>query len=100
MKTNRLGVSCPWRTINDFNNGRNRKEKSQMSRLCRECKKGTLEITGMGAYEDTILVQCPECGEEYELEPDGFGEGGMELVEAFEIEQKSREQEEKEDADG
>jgi RNase P subunit RPR2 len=69
-----------------------------MSRICRECRKGTLEITGMGAYEDTILVQCPECGEEYELEPDGFGEGGIELVEAFEIEQKRREQEEKEDA--
>jgi hypothetical protein len=52
----------------------------------------------MGAWEDTILVQCTECGEEYELEPDGLGEGGMEMVEAFEIEMKRREQEDKEDA--
>jgi len=49
--------------------------------------------------KDTVLVECPECGEEYELEPDGLGEGGMEMVEAFEIEQKRREQDEKEDGD-
>lgn len=71
-----------------------------MSRICRECKKGRVEVTGMGDYEDTILVACPECGEEYELEPDGLDEGCMEMVEAFEIEQKRRKQEEKEDADG
>jgi hypothetical protein len=70
-----------------------------VSRICRECKKGTLRITGLGAYEDTILVECPECGEEYELEPDGLGEGGMEMVEAFEIEQKRREVDEKEGKD-
>ena len=68
-----------------------------MSRICRECKKGTLRIIGMGAYEDTILVECPECGEEYELEPDGLGEAGMEMLEAFEIEQKRRKQEEEDD---
>ncbi len=71
-----------------------------MSRICRECRTGVLKVTGMSAYEDTILVQCQDCGEEYELEPDGLGEGGMEMVEAFEIEQKRREQEDKEDADG
>ena len=71
-----------------------------MSRICRECAANALRIIGMGAWEDTIVVQCTECGEEYELEPDGLGEGGMELVEAFEIEQKRREQEEKEDTDG
>jgi hypothetical protein len=64
-----------------------------MSRICRECRKGTLQVTGMGDFEDTLLVECPECGEEYELEPDGLGEGGMEMVEAFEIEQKRLEQE-------
>jgi hypothetical protein len=71
-----------------------------MSRICRECGKGRVEVIGMGDYEDTILVACPECGEEYELEPDGLDEGCMEMVEAFEIEQKRRKQEEKEDADG
>ena len=71
-----------------------------MSRQCPECKRGTLRVTGLGSYEDTILVECPDCGEEFELEPDGLDEGGMELVEAFEIEQKRHEQGEKEDADG
>ena len=69
-------------------------------RRCPECQMGTLRVTGMGAYEDTILVECPECGYEAELEPDGLGEGAMEMVEAFEIEQKRRKQDEKEDADG
>lgn len=68
-----------------------------MSRICRECKKGTLKVIGMGPYEDTIIVECQECGEEYELEPDGLGEGGMEMVEAFEIEQKRRQQEDQEE---
>lgn len=68
-----------------------------MSRFCRECKKGTLKVTGMGPYEDTIFVECQECGEEYEVEPDGLGEGGMEMVEAFEIEQKRRAEEEEEE---
>jgi len=57
----------------------------------------------MGHWEDTILVECPECGEEYEVEPDGLDEGGMEMVEAWEIEQKNRrreEQEDEEDANG
>ena len=74
-----------------------------MSRICRECKKGVLKVIGMGHWEDTILVECPECGEEYEVEPDGLDEGGMEMVEAWEIEQKNRrreEQEDEEDANG
>ena len=70
-----------------------------MSRICRECKKGTLKVIGMGPYEDTIIVECQECGEEYELEPDGLDEGCMEMVEAFELEQKRRQQEEKEDTE-
>jgi len=57
-----------------------------------------VEIVGMGPYEDTILVECPNCGAEYEVEPDGLGEGGLEMVEAFEIEEKRRNNEEKEDA--
>jgi len=53
----------------------------------------------MGPYEDTIIVECPECGEEYELEPDGLGEGGMEMVEAFEIEMKRTEKEDEDEDD-
>jgi hypothetical protein len=69
-----------------------------MSRRCPECKRGRLEIVGMGDLEDTILVECPECGAELELEPDGLGEGGLEMVEAFEAEQKRRQQEVAEEA--
>lgn len=72
-----------------------------MSRICRECRKGELKILGLGPYEDTIEVECqnPECGESYEIEMDGFGEGCLEAEQAFEIEQKRR-QEDKEDSNG
>ncbi len=70
-----------------------------MSRICRQCKKGTLKVVGMGPYEDTIIVECQECGEEYEVEPDGLGDGAMGMVEAWEIEQKRRQQEEQEDTE-
>lgn len=68
-----------------------------MNRICRECRKGTLQIVGMGAYEDTIIVECPECGESYEVEPDGLGEGGMEMLEAYEVEMKRRDEEDAEE---
>jgi len=55
-----------------------------MPYICRECKMNTLKITGTGFYGDTITVQCQnqECYESYEVEPDGLGEGGMEMVKA------------------
>ena len=40
----------------------------------------------MGSFGDTILVECTECGYEAELEPDGLGEGGFEMIEAMQIE--------------
>ena len=52
-----------------------------MSRKCSECG-GELEILGTGHYGDTIEVECKDCCEFFELEPDGLGEGGMEWVEA------------------
>ncbi len=55
-------------------------------RRCPECGKKSLEITGMGGFEDTILVDCDECGYSAELEPDGLGEGGFEMLEAMQIE--------------
>ena len=61
-----------------------------MSSICRECHKGRLKITGVGGFEDTILVECSHCGEEYEVEPDGLGEGGMEMLEAMEVEMSER----------
>ena len=62
-----------------------------MSRRCPECTTGTLRIVGMGDYEDTILVEC-DCGFEGELEPDGLGEGGIEMVEAFDVAMRARRQ--------
>ena len=55
--------------------------KVVMSRECRECG-GELEIQGTGYLNDTIEVECSDCGEFYEVEPDGLGEAGMEFVEA------------------
>lgn len=54
---------------------------------CKECD-GELKITGTGYYGDTVEVECqnPDCGECYELEPDGLGLGGDEFVMAAAIE--------------
>ena len=52
---------------------------------CRECN-GKLKIIGTGFYGDTIEVECQACGEFYEVEPDGLGEAGFEMVEAQMIE--------------
>ena len=52
---------------------------------CRECN-GKLKIIGTGLYGDTIEVECQACGEFYEVEPDGLGEAGLEMVEAQMIE--------------
>ena len=50
---------------------------------CPECN-GKLKILGTGGFGDTIVVKCqnPDCGEFFELEPDGLGMGGLEFVEA------------------
>lgn len=42
---------------------------------CRECG-GPLQVTD--ADDATMLVECEQCGESYSVEPDGFGDGGME----------------------
>ncbi len=51
-------------------------------RKCRECGDGYLDVIGTSGFGDTIEVECDNCGETYELEPDGLGEGGMEWVDA------------------
>lgn len=53
---------------------------------CRECKKKTLKIVGTGYYGDTIEVECTSCGAFYEVEPDGLGQGGLEMIDAMEME--------------
>lgn len=64
-----------------------------MSRICRECNQGRLEIEGLGEYGDTIEVYCPYCGTVYEIELDGFGEGCLEAEEAYIKEQQKKENE-------
>jgi len=53
---------------------------------CRECETGTLKIMGTAGFNDLIEVECqnPECGEVYEVEPDGLGGGGLEFIDAIE----------------
>ncbi len=70
--------------------------KKRKKRKCWECGEKGVVIDGLGTYEDTILVHCEECGMDTELEPDGLGEAGFELVEAFEIEMKNRQEEDSE----
>jgi hypothetical protein len=61
-------------------------------RTCRECQTPySLKILGIGYYGDTIEVECKACGETYEVEMDGLGEAGMEMIEAFQAEQKRSE---------
>jgi len=52
---------------------------------CRECA-GELEIIGTGGFGDTVMVICEDCRIEYEVEPDGLGMGGMELMYAKQAE--------------
>lgn len=54
-----------------------------MSRICVECNKVKYEITDVTNY--SISVYCPNCGDERELELDGFDEGGLEWVEAMSL---------------
>ena len=46
---------------------------------CRKCG-GELEIQGTGGYGNTIVVECTECGEGYEVEPDGLNMSGEEMI--------------------
>jgi hypothetical protein len=41
---------------------------------CRECE-GQLEIVGAG--DVSLDVSCLECGDEYAVETDAFGDGGI-----------------------
>ncbi len=42
---------------------------------CRACG-GELQVTD--ADDATMLVECAACGETYSVEPDAFGDGGIE----------------------
>ena len=53
--------------------------------ICKECKEKALKIVGIGYYGDTIEVECTACGEFYEVEPDGLGQGGLEMITAMEM---------------
>jgi hypothetical protein len=57
-----------------------------MSRKCRNEKcDGTLIIQGVAGFNDLIEVECDKCQDNFELEPDGLGDGGLEMVEAMQI---------------
>ncbi|MHC4780442.1 MAG: hypothetical protein ACYTFG_17870 [Planctomycetota bacterium] len=48
---------------------------------CTECG-GKLQVQGTGGFGDTIEVECVDCGNWLELEPDGLDCGGLEWVAA------------------
>ena len=52
---------------------------------CRECRIGNLEIVGTAGFDDMVEVHCtnPECDETYEVEPDGLGMCGDEMLVAL-----------------
>jgi hypothetical protein len=56
-----------------------------MPELCRECEIGSLKVIGLGGYDDLVQVECRHCGAIYDVEPDGLGRSGDELVEAWAI---------------
>ena len=61
-------------------------EAVNMSRKCRsESCDGTLIIQGVAGFNDLIEVECNKCKDCYEVEPDGLGEGGLEMVDAMMI---------------
>jgi hypothetical protein len=66
---------------------------------CRECLIGELDIIGTGSYG--VEVECLNhgCGEIYEVEPDGLGQGGLEYVEAQMIDRQKIQDEEFQDTD-
>lgn len=55
----------------------NEMDEKSMTR-CIECRAGELRILGTGFYGDTVEVECQNCGEIYEVEPDGPGMAGEE----------------------
>lgn len=47
---------------------------------CRTCR-GQIEI--IAADDATMTVECVECGDLYLVEPDAFGDGGIDYYPAF-----------------
>ena len=57
-------------------------EGVELINSCKECN-GKLEILGTGILGDTIEVECSDCGEGYEVEPDFFSSDCLEMAEAI-----------------
>jgi len=64
---------------------------------CKECGNKSLTIQGLGYLGDTIEVECSSCGINYEVEQDGLGQGGLEMIDAINAETERNEPENKED---
>lgn len=52
-----------------------------MKPKCFRCKTGNLEVIDVDNC--SITVFCDECNEEYRIEPDGLGQGGLEWIDAM-----------------
>jgi hypothetical protein len=60
---------------------------SKRDGACRSCG-GQLEITG--ADDATMTVECLDCGDEYPVETDAFGDGGIDYYPRFLAEELER----------
>jgi hypothetical protein len=63
---------------------------------CRECGNGELKVLGTGGFGDVVEVECqnPNCGEIYDVEPDGLGMGGEEWILAKSIDEQNKQEKE------
>lgn len=65
--------------------------------VCRECG-GQLQV--VDADDSTMTVLCEDCGDEYLVEPDAFGDGGTMYYVGFLAEQAEGVPDEPEDIEG
>ena len=56
-----------------------------MARECFIC--GTPDMEIVGVDDCSVFVFCNACNEEFRVEPDGLNEGGMEWVEAMQMQE-------------
>ena len=65
--------------------------------VCRDCG-GQLQVAD--ADDATMTVVCEDCGDEYLVEPDAFGDGGVTYYVGFLTEQAEGEPDDLDDAEG
>ena len=63
------------------------KVEFSMARICKVCG-GRIKIVDVDDVSITVRCKSDDCREEYQVEPDGLGEGGCEWAEAMSLKQE------------